>query len=128
MLLEFIYLHTFRQQFRQFLKNVGLSAAICEEDSRWHEFLKHYAGVIEDGSISCVARTDDLKVVSEVIFKKGRPTESENNHLPFGLLWSIVLLDGRTLTVDVEAAPALPGGLQAINYRLYVPKVVPKPA
>jgi hypothetical protein len=128
MLQEFIYLHTFRQQFRQFLENFGLPATICQEDSRWHEFLKHYAGVIEDGSISCVAKAGDLKFVSKVIFKKGRSTESENNHLPFALSWSIVLLDGRTLTVDLEAAPAAPGALQAINYRLCVPKVVAKPA
>jgi hypothetical protein len=128
MLLEFIFLHSFRQQFRQFLESLGLPTTICEEDPRWHQFLKHYAGVIEDGSISCKAKPGDLKIVSEVIFRKGRPTESENNHLPFGLSWSIVLLDGRTLTVEVEAAPALPGAPQAINYRLYVPKVVAKQA
>src|SRR5665213_891151 len=42
MLLEFIYLHTFRQQFGQFLKTLDLPSAVCEDNSRWHQFLEYY--------------------------------------------------------------------------------------
>ncbi len=49
MLREFVFLDTFRQQFKQFLQAYDLPTGICDEDARWHGFLKHYAGVIEDG-------------------------------------------------------------------------------
>ena len=100
---EFVVLDTFRRQFRQFLQSFNLPTSVCDEDRRWHKFVKHYAGVIEDGSLSCNAKIHPLKLVSEVIFSKGK-TETEDRYLPFGLEWTIVLLDGRRLTVDVNAA------------------------
>jgi hypothetical protein len=59
---EFVFLDTFRQQFAQFLKAFDLPTTVCDEDPRWHELLKNYAGVIEDGSLSCKAETNDLKL------------------------------------------------------------------
>lgn len=102
MLREFVFLDTFRQQFRQFLQTYGLPTEICDEHERWHEFLRHYAGVIEDGSLSCKAKAHPLKLISEVVFEIGRA--AQNSYLPFGLAWTIVLLDGRKLTVEVKAS------------------------
>src|SRR5229473_3395305 len=45
MLREFVFLDTFRQQFKKFLQAYNLPTGICDEGSLWHEFLKHYAGV-----------------------------------------------------------------------------------
>jgi hypothetical protein len=105
MLREFVFLDTFRQQFGQFLQAFNLPTAVCDEDSRWNEFLTHYAGVIEDGSLSCKAKANSLKLVSEVVFTKGRiRAASENTYIPFGLAWTIILLDGRKLTVEVNAS------------------------
>jgi len=115
---EFVFLDTFRQQFRQFLKAYGLPTAVCDEDPRWHEFLKLYAGIIEDGSLSCQAKTQRLNLVSEVVFTKGRPATSAPI-FPFDLSWNIVLLDGRTITVDVNAA-ALPGGNEMIFHGIHL--------
>jgi hypothetical protein len=105
MLREFVFLDTFRQQFKKFLQAYNLPTAICDEDRRWHEFLKHYAGVIEDGSLSCHAKAHPLTLVKEVIFSKGRtPANLKEFYIPFGLAWTIVLIDGRKLTVEVQAS------------------------
>lgn len=116
MLREFVFLDTFRKQLRQFLKSYDLPTAVCDEDPRWHEFLKLYAGIIEDGSLSCKDKTGRLKLVREVIFSKGRPKTS-GTYIPFDLSWKIVLLDGRTMTVEVNAA-ALPGGNEMISHAI----------
>jgi hypothetical protein len=111
MLREFVFLDTFRGQFLEFLKMNDLPTAICDDDVRWHEFLEHYAGVIEDGSLACGyggRGSGDLKKVQKVIFTKGR-TSAPGSHMPFELLWQIHLLDGRILRVEVEASDALGG-------------------
>jgi hypothetical protein len=104
---ELLWLDTFRQQFREFLRVYDLPTGVCDEDGRWHEFLTHYAGVIQDGSLSCQAKTQRLKHVNEVVFSKGR--ERPQALVPFDLVWEIVLLDGRSIVVDVYATP-LPNG------------------
>lgn len=116
MLREFVFLDTFRQQLRQFLKSYDLPTAVCDEDLRWHEFLKLYAGIIEDGSLSCQVETGRLKLVSKVIFTKGR-TITSGSYIPFDLSWKIVLLDGKTMTVEVNAA-ALPDGNEMIFHAI----------
>ena len=114
MLREFVFLDSFREQFRQFLQTFNLPTAVCDEDSRWNEFLTHYAGVIEDGSLSCKAKANSLKLVSEVVFTKGRiAAASENSYTPFRLAWTIALLDGRKLTIEVNASA--PNGDEAIG-------------
>ncbi len=105
---EFLFLDTFREQFRAFLRTYDLPTTVCDEDVRWHKFLAHYAGVIEDGSLSCQAKTQRLNNVKEVIFSKGK-TRPSDAFVPFDLVWDIVLLDGRTMSVQVYAAP-LPDG------------------
>jgi hypothetical protein len=102
MLRDFVFLDTFKQQFRTFLNAFDLPTAICDDDAQWHEFLRHYSGVIEDGSLACEG--DDLKLVEKVIFTKGRPRAS-GMYIPFDLSWDIVLLNKKTLTVEVNAAP-----------------------
>jgi hypothetical protein len=114
MLREFVLLDTFRQQFKQFLQAYGLPTGICDEDPRWHEFLKHYAGVIEDGSLSCKAKAHPLKLIDEVVFTKGRALEtSQSFYLPFVLAWTIVLLEGKKLTLEVKASA--PNGKEMIS-------------
>ncbi|SRR5712692_2406403 len=109
---EFVFLDTFRQHFRQFLQAFNLPTALCDEDSKWNQFLTHYAGVIEDGSLSCKTKPNSLKLVSEVVFTKGR-TVSENSYMPFRLAWTIVLLNGENLTLEVEASA--PNGNEMIG-------------
>ncbi len=115
---EFVFLDTFRQQLRQFLKSYDLPTAVCDEDPRWHEFLKQYAGIIEDGSLSCQGKTGGLRLVREVIFTKGGPKTS-GTYIPFDLSWNIVLVNGRTLTVEVNAA-ALPDGNEMILHSIHL--------
>ena len=97
---------TFRQQFRAFLHSFDLPTAICDDDAQWHEFLKHYSGVIEDGSLECQGQ--GLKFVHKIIFRRGRARPSES-YIPFDLVWEIALLNGKSLRVEVNAAP-LPNG------------------
>lgn len=108
MLKEFILLNTFREQFKKFLQAYNLPTGICDKDARWHKFLKSYAGIIEDGSLSCRA-SGKLNHVKEVTFTKGRPA-SEGSYLPFNLSWKILLLDGKTMTVDIQAGKWGGGG------------------
>ena len=114
MLRELVLLDTFRQQFKQFLQHYDLPTVICDEDPRWHEFLKHYAGVIEDGSLSCKTEAPSLKLIDEVVFTKGRALEtSQSFYLPFALAWTIVLLDGKKLTLEIKASA--PNGNEMIS-------------
>jgi len=108
---EFVFLDTFRAQLKQFLNTHGLPTALCDEDDRWHEFITHYAGIIEDGSLSCDGKNLPLKWVRRVVFTKGRARM--DSHVPFDLSWQIDLLDGRSLLVSVYAAA--PKGLDLIG-------------
>src|SRR5262249_4135127 len=49
---EFVFWDTFRSEFRAFLLAHKLPVEICDDKTRWHTFLEHYAGVIDDGSLS----------------------------------------------------------------------------
>jgi hypothetical protein len=113
---EFAFWDTFRRQFLEFLSAYGLPTALCDDDRRWHDFLRHYARVVEDGSLCCRSKNQRLKYVDEVIIKKGTPRPA-NNSAPFDLAWHIVLLDGRALTVDVSAAD-LPDGSPMLVHRI----------
>ncbi len=114
---EFIFWDTFKEQLTRFLKAYDLPTGVCENDSRWHEFLKNYAGVIEDGSLSCNSGIA-LKSVQEVVFTKGRARENDS-YIPFDLSWNIVLTDGRTMTVDVSAAPLADGKMISHSVTLH---------
>jgi hypothetical protein len=107
---EFVFLETFRDQLKHFFKAYSLPTGMCDEDQRWYDFLKYYAGVIEDGSLSCRAKSESLKLIREVTFTKGRPTA--DTFIPFSFSWIIALRDGRKLTVDVGASA--PNGKEMI--------------
>lgn len=109
---EFVFLETFRQQFAGFLRTHGLPTEVCDDDDRWHEFLVHYAGVIEDGALSCSAKSQPLALVNKVVFTKGRAVQ--NHYTPFGLAWTIFLVDGRNL--KVEARASAPNGREMISW------------
>lgn len=98
---EFVFLEAFRAQLGELLAHHGLPTMICETDDLWHEFVTHYAGIIEDGSLSCDAKNAPLKWVKQVIFTKGR--NLPDSRLPFELCWNIELLDGRSIGVRVHA-------------------------
>jgi hypothetical protein len=114
---EFIFLDTFRKELRLFLRDYDLPMTVCDEESRWREFLRNYAGIIEDGTLSCSADSPSLSVVREVVFNKGAPTTA-GSYLPFYLSWDIHLLDGRTMTVEVDAEE-VEGG-QAIAHGIHL--------
>jgi hypothetical protein len=102
MLREFVFLDTFRNQLAQFLAAYDLPPTICEQEPRWQDFLKSYAGIIEDGSLSCSVEID-FKFIRNVVFAKGQ-NRSHDAFIPFDLSWRIGLLDGRTMTVYVSAS------------------------
>lgn len=97
---EFALFETFRDQFKLFLRSYDLPTAVCDDGARWHEFLEHYAAIIEDGSLSCSAASGDLKFVKEVVITKGRP--APDGDIPFFLAWLIRLSNGKELAVEVN--------------------------
>jgi hypothetical protein len=118
MVREFVFLDTFREQLRWFLDSYGLPTRICDEESRWSEFVKQYAGIIEDGSLSCQSKKQRLSLIKKVVFTKGR-SSATFGFLPFYITWRIHLLDGRTITVDVNAA-SMPDGDPLIANRIHL--------
>jgi hypothetical protein len=96
MLREFVLFENFREQLKQFFESHHLPTELCNEDRRWRSFLSLYAGVVEDGSLSCRVQAAQLKRISKVTLTKGRPSPS--THFPFEIVWYIHLLDGKTLT------------------------------
>jgi hypothetical protein len=98
---DFVYFETFRMELTEFLAANELSTALCDEDARWFTFLAAYAGVIEDGSLTCESRVSDrLRIVEKVTFTKG-PQKIADSHVPFGIKWDILLKDGKRLEVEV---------------------------
>lgn len=122
---EFVFFDTFRDQLRELLRGYGLPTSLCDDEIRWHGFIKHYAGVIQDGSLACEARNSQgkLKWVQKVIFEKGR--NRPNGHTPFDLVWDIQLTNGDRLQVEVNAARLGPAAIQAIFHGLRVIKTPP---
>lgn len=80
----------------------GLPTSLCDEDGSWFAFLTAYAGVIEDGSLTCKGNSKRLKKVKRVVFTKG-PQKIADSHVPFGIQWTIVLKDENRIEVDVNA-------------------------
>jgi hypothetical protein len=110
---EFIYLDTFRKELREFFAHFALPTALCDEDQRWHDFLKLYAGIIEDGSLYCgddvaEAKKKGLKLIKGVTFSRGRATTADS-YFPFYFAWEVQMQDGSAVEVEVNAAP-LPDG------------------
>ncbi len=118
---ELALLGTFREEFKKFLQAYKLPTAICDENTQWHNFLTHYAGIIEDGSLECKASDDKLKLkhIESVKFRKGQPTQG--SYLPFNLSWEIHLLQGDPITVDVEAGEYI-DGIEGVSHLIKIPK------
>src|SRR5216683_2758548 len=49
---DFILLDTFRSQLREFFDAKGIRTDLTDDNARWNEFVTHYAGIIEDGSLA----------------------------------------------------------------------------
>jgi hypothetical protein len=82
-----VNLNNFRKEFKNLLTFYGLPTEICNNDSYWLAFLKAYAGVIEDGSLTCAAK--QLKMFTKVVFSKD--LVNVDALLPFAIKWSIYL-------------------------------------
>jgi hypothetical protein len=119
---EFLMFETLRSQFRDFCQSKGIRTDLTDDGARWNEFVRHYAGVIEDGSLSILAPNHGMKHVKKVTFIKGRDTFGEFAQIPFDMVWRITLLDGRRIDVDVNARPPMKGTGQMVasGVRLHV--------
>jgi len=108
LLRELVYLDAFRNQFRVFLLSYDLPTGVCDDDKRWFSFLAAYAGVIEDGSLTCAA--NGLRMINKVVFSKGRPLNSDGR-LPFEINWTIFLKSGGMLKVELHPNWKLVGSI-----------------
>jgi hypothetical protein len=91
---NFLFIGDFKVALKDFLLSEGIPTEICDEESKWSQFIAAYSGVIEDGSLKYKADAP-LKFISEVKFTKGRAIS--NSDLPFEMSWEIRLRDGRKL-------------------------------
>jgi hypothetical protein len=117
---EFIFFDTFRAQLRQFFGERGISTELTDDSRRWNEFVMHYAGVIEDGSLEMRSESPELKNVKQVTFTKGHTPMSEFVTQPFAMVWTVVLRDGKVIDVDVTARPAQNGSPEMIGSGLHL--------
>jgi hypothetical protein len=107
LLREFVSLQTFRRQLADFLNSHGLPTQICDQNHRWFSFMSAYSGLIEDGSIACKGEAPELKMVSKIIFSKGKLSADSHGELSFRVDWRVHLQDGRALRIEAEADPAV---------------------
>jgi hypothetical protein len=100
---EFVFFDSFRAQLKALFTQYDLPTTVCDDEGFWHTFLEHYAGIIEDGSLSCDCdgKNMHLKQVSRVVFTKGRARDG--SHVPFGLSWQIDLKNSGSLILEVYA-------------------------
>ena len=97
---DFAYLDKLKAELSHFLMVCDLPTAVCDEDACWFRLLEALSGVIEDGSLTCASKDlDKLSIINKVTFEKGRPTEG--GLVPFGIKWTTLLKDNRTLNVEV---------------------------
>lgn len=64
---EILRLSRFRRELGDYLNLQGIDSSIAGDDRKWTNFLKYYAGVIEDCPLKCVGQ--DLSYVDEVVLK-----------------------------------------------------------
>ncbi|HEV2424879.1 MAG TPA: hypothetical protein VGZ29_08630 [Terriglobia bacterium] len=99
LLRDFLYLETFRRELAEFLRTKELDTSICDDNERWFTFLAAYAGVIQDGSLTC-SGSEKLKIVSRVTFTRSGRAQAEG-HVLFDMNWDVSLRDGRRLEISV---------------------------
>lgn len=107
MVREFLSLDTLRSQLRSFFDSNGIRRELTDDDGRWNEFVRHYAGVIEDGSLQIRSPDHGMRHVKQLTFIRGDRAHGEFAQAPFDMVWRIALLDGRRIDVDVNARPAV---------------------
>jgi hypothetical protein len=72
---DFVMLDTFKVQLQDFLTRCGLSTDLTDDGECWMELVRHYAGVIEDGSLSFKADSQGRKYVKRITFTKRKRTD-----------------------------------------------------
>ena len=120
MVRDFVVLDTFRAQLRDFLQAVGIRTDLVDDDAPWNEFVVQYAGVIEDGCLAIRSENHGPEHVKQVTFIKGREALGEFSQLPFYMMWTIALLDGRSLEVEINARPPRDGVGQMFGGKLHL--------
>jgi hypothetical protein len=120
MLREFSFLTTFKAELRAFFISENLPPDLVDRDDWWSEFVRHYAGVIDEGSVSCDGNAaKGLKHVKQVRFGKGTAVLDPACKRPFNMTWQIALLDGRRMDIDVNEIPPDDRG-RTLRYRMHV--------
>jgi hypothetical protein len=120
MVREFLMLDTLRSQLRDFCQSNGIRTDLTDSDGRWNQFVEHYAGVIEDGTLEIRSPNHGLRHVKQVTFYKGDGARGEFVQIPFDMVWRIALLDGRSIDVDVNARPAVNGAETMIGWGIHL--------
>jgi hypothetical protein len=124
MILDFMNLNTFRDGLLHFLASHNLPTALCDDNILWYKFLTVYGGVIDEGSLTCVASRPKpslgvpkgkLKMVEKVTFLKGPPTD-DAAAMPFRMKWEILLTDGARLVIDGSTFAKHKGRSQTMRY------------
>jgi len=116
MVRDFIFLEAFQTQLGDFLVANDLPTDLTTDVDQWTGFVRHYAGVIEDGSLICRAKEHGLKHVQQVMFTKGRDAVGGFAQIPFDMMWCISLSDGRSLDIQLNGRPAVDGVRPMISW------------
>lgn len=117
---ELLSLSSLRSQLRAFCLTKGIRTDLADDEVRWNEFVRHYAGVIEDGSLMIRSQDHGLRHVKHVRFTKGGAARGEFAQIPFDMMWHIALLDGRAIELSVNARPAMSGAGPMVGWSLHL--------
>jgi hypothetical protein len=117
---EFLSFETLRSQMHDFCRANGIRTDTTADDSRWNEFVRHYAGVIEDCSLEIRSPNQGLRHVKQLTFMKGNDARGQFAHIPFDMVWHVALLDGRSVDVSVNARPATNGVGQMAKWGIHL--------
>jgi hypothetical protein len=120
MVREFLSLNAARSQLRDFCLARGIRTDLSDDRERWREFVRHYAGVIEDGSLAIRAPNHGLRHVKRVTFIRGPEASGELTLLPFDMGWRVELLDGRSIRIEVNASPETDGTLEMVGWAVHL--------
>jgi hypothetical protein len=103
---DFIILDTFRSQLRECFDETGIRTDLTDDNVRWNDFVRHYAGVIEDGSLALKPQHQVLKHVKQLVERVVDPVEAAVVLRVFPLYDSGLGLKRIAALLTSEEAPA----------------------
>jgi hypothetical protein len=108
---KLVYLDGFREDMHTFFVEHNLPHALTDDGEKWNDFIRHYGGVIHDGSLVYSGKC--LQLIKRMTFTT-LPSSSEA--VPFNIKWELLFNDGRGVSLMLHPNWKLVGSRLEVTY------------